>query len=84
MPIQTLLSQLSGGYTWINDLQKLLLAITIEHIDYVHSRCIRFPQKALCEEGKGEANRQAGNKFNSVYFIHLKVKLGAMNCGFPL
>lgn len=83
MPIQTLLSQLSGGYTWINDLQKLLLAITIEHIDYVHSRCIRFPQKAFCE-GKGEANIQAGNKFNSVYFIHLKVKLEAMNYDFPL
>lgn len=83
MPIQTLLSQLSGGYTWINDLQKLLLAITIEHIDYVHSRCIRFPQKPLCER-KGEANRQAGNKFNSVDFTNLKVKLEAMNYGFPL
>lgn len=83
MPIQTLLSQLSGGYTWINDLQKLLLAITIEHIDYVHRRCTQFPQKVLCE-GKGEAKRQAGNKFNSVYFILLKVKLEAMNYDFPL
>lgn len=55
----------------------------IEHIDYVHSRCTWFPQKALCE-GKEEANRQAGSEFNSVYFIHLKVKLEAMNYDFPL
>lgn len=68
MPIQTLLRQLSGGYTWINDLQKPLLPIVIEHIDYARRRCMRFPQKALCE-GKGETHGQAGNKFNCVCFF---------------
>lgn len=74
MPIQTLLGQISGGYTWINDPQKPLLPIMIEHIDYERRRCINSPQKALCE-AKGEANRNAGNKFNSVYFFIWKLKL---------
>lgn len=52
MPIQTILRQLSEDCMWINDLQKSLLPMTIEHIDYVHGRHSSFPKKLFVKENE--------------------------------